>query len=81
MIFLKKVEVLGGNQLRFRSEEHTSELQSRRNLVCRLLLEKKNGLESLHFTLSPHLIYFTLYHYLASYSPHASSIYTLAWYI
>ena len=27
-----------------RSEEHTSELQSRRNLVCRLLLEKKNGL-------------------------------------
>ena len=24
-----------------RSEEHTSELQSRRNLVCRLLLEKK----------------------------------------
>src|SRR5438874_8252676 len=26
----------------FRSEEHTSELQSRRDLVCRLLLEKKN---------------------------------------
>src|SRR5690606_41003654 len=26
----------------FRSEEHTSELQSRENLVCRLLLEKKN---------------------------------------
>src|SRR5438874_13416265 len=25
-----------------RSEEHTSELQSRRDLVCRLLLEKKN---------------------------------------
>src|SRR5690606_40848013 len=25
----------------FRSEEHTSELQSRENLVCRLLLEKK----------------------------------------
>src|SRR5690606_41435908 len=28
-------------QLRPRSEEHTSELQSRENLVCRLLLEKK----------------------------------------
>src|SRR5690606_40449636 len=28
--------------LRQRSEEHTSELQSRENLVCRLLLEKKN---------------------------------------
>src|SRR5438874_12719450 len=26
-----------------RSEEHTSELQSRRDLVCRLLLEKKKG--------------------------------------
>src|SRR5258706_12019092 len=26
----------------FRSEEHTSELQSLTNLVCRLLLEKKN---------------------------------------
>src|SRR5690349_23335327 len=26
-----------------RSEEHTSELQSRRDLVCRLLLEKKNA--------------------------------------
>src|SRR5690606_39339203 len=28
-------------QGRVRSEEHTSELQSRENLVCRLLLEKK----------------------------------------
>src|SRR2546430_3999264 len=28
---------------RFRSEEHTSELQSQSNLVCRLLLEKKNN--------------------------------------
>src|SRR5699024_11305183 len=27
---------------RYRSEEHTSELQSRFDLVCRLLLEKKN---------------------------------------
>src|SRR5690606_40222584 len=27
-----------------RSEEHTSELQSRENLVCRLLLEKKKGI-------------------------------------
>src|SRR2546427_6898855 len=32
-----------------RSEEHTSELQSQSNLVCRLLLEKKNKLlEALH---------------------------------
>src|SRR5690606_41817991 len=31
----------GGHVQRARSEEHTSELQSRENLVCRLLLEKK----------------------------------------
>src|SRR6266496_4754640 len=30
-----------GRDFRVRSEEHTSELQSRRDLVCRLLLEKK----------------------------------------
>src|SRR5947208_4973725 len=30
-----------GHRLRFRSEEHTSELQSPDHLVCRLLLEKK----------------------------------------
>src|SRR3712207_7515900 len=31
----------GGGRVRHRSEEHTSELQSRQYLVCRLLLEKK----------------------------------------
>src|SRR2546430_10524922 len=31
-----------------RSEEHTSELQSQSNLVCRLLLEKKKDLSPLH---------------------------------
>src|SRR5439155_22085999 len=31
-----------GEGVRTRSEEHTSELQSRGHLVCRLLLEKKN---------------------------------------
>src|SRR5690348_17628820 len=34
---------LGREQLRFRSEEHTSELQSPVHLVCRLLLEKKKN--------------------------------------
>src|SRR5438874_8329508 len=42
-----------------RSEEHTSELQSRRDLVCRLLLEKKKKSRDLlldihHATLSQH---------------------------
>src|SRR3712207_8938344 len=39
-------------ELRGRSEEHTSELQSRQYLVCRLLLEKKKNadeqMENLH---------------------------------
>src|SRR5207302_9020470 len=33
--------ILPSADFRSRSEEHTSELQSRENLVCRLLLEKK----------------------------------------
>src|SRR2546430_10206503 len=35
-------ESLAGFFNHWRSEEHTSELQSQSNLVCRLLLEKKN---------------------------------------
>src|SRR3712207_3152124 len=35
------VELYGGPAIVVRSEEHTSELQSRQYLVCRLLLEKK----------------------------------------
>src|SRR5687768_17635513 len=39
---LVRGEVVGDELLRLlRSEEHTSELQSRLHLVCRLLLEKK----------------------------------------
>ena len=37
---LKHIFRTGGDI--YRSEEHTSELQSRTNLVCRLLLETKN---------------------------------------
>src|SRR2546430_11850478 len=45
-----------------RSEEHTSELQSQSNLVCRLLLEKKklkshHCLAPNHHTLSPHSLF------------------------
>src|SRR2546430_7502347 len=35
--------LMSWNQDTLRSEEHTSELQSQSNLVCRLLLEKKNS--------------------------------------
>src|SRR2546430_11497026 len=35
-------DLLGAWRMALRSEEHTSELQSQPNLVCRLLLEEKN---------------------------------------
>src|SRR5258707_8841915 len=41
-----KVALKDGRILLRRSEEHTSELQSRQYLVCRLLLEKKKKLMS-----------------------------------
>src|SRR2546430_4599558 len=37
-----------GRRYNRRSEEHTSELQSQSNLVCRLLLEKKNNILNTH---------------------------------
>mgnify|MGYP000624875426 CR=1 FL=1 len=41
--YLKALPLLGNITIAFiRSEEHTSELQSHSDLVCRLLLEKKN---------------------------------------
>src|SRR3712207_8358857 len=43
--------------LRLRSEEHTSELQSRQYLVCRLLLEKKKKATTLELHSHPSLIY------------------------
>src|SRR5437773_5255260 len=39
-----------GAELRPRSEEHTSELQSHHDLVCRLLLEKKKKKKKAHST-------------------------------
>src|SRR5690349_23506370 len=39
--------LLSTARLTQRSEEHTSELQSRRDLVCRLLLEKKKSTSKL----------------------------------
>src|SRR5258707_9835155 len=39
-----------GVQKGARSEEHTSELQSRQYLVCRLLLEKKKKKQQQHYT-------------------------------
>src|SRR3712207_6960041 len=41
VLYLAPTKALAADQLRSRSEEHTSELQSRQYLVCRLLLEKK----------------------------------------
>src|SRR2546429_3705058 len=41
-----------------RSEEHTSELQSRLHLVCRLLLEKKKTKDNIHYRTK-------IYHYIS----------------
>src|SRR2546429_6390653 len=57
-----KAIVHAGLGERERSEEHTSELQSRLHLVCRLLLEKKNrrpscqGKEHIHLTITFRLV-------------------------
>src|SRR5688572_30867231 len=42
-----------GPRPRTRSEEHTSELQSQSNLVCRLLLEKKKNRHYKKHTITP----------------------------
>src|ERR1035438_10731438 len=43
------------NPRRDRSEEHTSELQSLRHLVCRLLLEKKKNMNTHRYSRSDRL--------------------------
>src|SRR2546430_16998304 len=40
---IPRAHTASGTASQDRSEEHTSELQSQSNLVCRLLLEKKNS--------------------------------------
>src|SRR3712207_7834970 len=42
-IMIRRHEVRPFSEKQLRSEEHTSELQSRQYLVCRLLLEKKKN--------------------------------------
>src|SRR2546430_9856054 len=49
-----------------RSEEHTSELQSQSNLVCRLLLEKKKHIIMLSTTPSAYTVKTRLTHLLTS---------------
>src|SRR2546430_8926434 len=50
-----------GMQVKVRSEEHTSELQSQSNLVCRLLLEKKkNGTSTFLPGIQITIIYFPM---------------------
>src|SRR2546427_9109458 len=52
-----QVRLRPGRMRRLRSEEHTSELQSQSNLVCRLLLEKKKKKQKKH-----HIDYITYIH-------------------
>src|SRR2546429_2553802 len=50
-----RTDHLRGTHRALRSEEHTSELQSRLHLVCRLLLEKKKNTHHLLPTTMPHV--------------------------
>src|SRR2546430_8866977 len=45
----------------WRSEEHTSELQSQSNLVCRLLLEKKKQTTSIIYSEVVQFVYIIIY--------------------
>src|SRR5256885_7082319 len=54
-----------------RSEEHTSELQSPCNLVCRLLLEKKKKIKKKIHSSQPYVIYKTLHN---PYNPNSASM-------
>src|SRR2546430_9227787 len=56
---------------RQRSEEHTSELQSQSNLVCRLLLEKKKNISSI----DKYPLYSTDHQHLPLKSPTINEIY------
>src|SRR2546430_7257763 len=56
--------------LKVRSEEHTSELQSQSNLVCRLLLEKKHNYKTYVFVL---LQLLSLHSCSKRYQPHPST--------
>src|SRR3712207_7661266 len=48
------IPLLAPDPVVHRSEEHTSELQSRQYLVCRLLLEKKKNITSISSILNDH---------------------------
>src|SRR2546430_11187236 len=54
-----------------RSEEHTSELQSQSNIVCRLLLEKKKSYQTQHYRDQARTTQNQLYLHLTA-SPHSS---------
>src|SRR2546430_5962663 len=62
---MQRVALIG-----LRSEEHTSELQSQSNLVCRLLLEKKknNPILSRYLDVLCNLFYYRLLCYSKSWS-------------
>src|SRR5699024_8907665 len=49
--FLETKKVFEQGKKYYRSEEHTSELQSRFDLVCRLLLEKKKKVVRLYYVI------------------------------
>src|SRR5687768_3842553 len=59
-VFIFHSSLLPGDENSLRSEEHTSELQSRLHLVCRLLLEKKKK----HNISNIYILYFYIQIYI-----------------
>src|SRR5258708_20726435 len=58
MVFAPRFSPDGG-KVAFRSEEHTSELQSPDHLVCRLLLEKKKNEKTVVFDTHGYIVVFS----------------------
>src|SRR5690606_39697306 len=50
---MRTAVAINAGRAKLRSEEHTSELQSRENLVCRLLLEKKKNTMAISIKCEP----------------------------
>src|SRR2546429_7071277 len=63
-VHLRQFDAAAPRPRQLRSEEHTSELQSRLHLVCRLLLEKKKKTHCIYALITSNLHYNTMYTFM-----------------
>src|SRR5260221_5677726 len=62
-IFISSFDIISKEEIKMRSEEHTSELQSHSDLVCRLLLEKKKQIDIFESRTTKHYLRHEVQHY------------------